>query len=216
MLLTSSAKDAQIASLLPLADAVMRRYTKRELTEAEYTEFHSGSGRSTLVLRNRPVLTPEAVTDVRVDLGGYFGQAPNAFPPSSIQTRGRDWALKLDQSGVGTSGLLVRLSTPFSTYGRGTLWGGFAGSIWQMGVGNIRVTYTAGYPANAIPDDLVLAGANLVSLMMRVGRVGVGSGTLTSESVGAYSYSLGNPTPGEPPEITTARQLLSNYREQAV
>jgi len=211
----NTSKDALIVSLLPVANAVLKKYLKRNIEQATYTEYYSGTGRPELVLRNRPILVPSDIAGVWIDQTGNFGQSSGAFPASGLQTLGTDYMLRLEDNGIGESGILLRATVPFAVYGvRGTLWGGPARAQWPAGQGNIKVTYTAGYAT--VPDDIKHAGGMLVALMLRIGPTGVGSGALTSEGEGGYSYSLAYPSSDEPPEIGAIRQLLSVYREVSI
>lgn len=210
-------KDVAINANLAAADAVLKMYCKRDLEPPSepYVEYHSGRGRRILVLRQRPILSPDDIVGVWLDQTGYAGQGEDAFTDDPLEI-GRNFMLRIDGSnGSSESAILEMIASPFVSYGQGgTLWGGPRGAVWPRGQGNIKVEYTAGY--NPIPDDLIRAGALLCALMVRTGPSATGSAALTSESLGGYSYSLSYPGTDDPPEITSARQILSRYREVTV
>ena len=209
-------KDNVINPLLPIADAVIERYCKRKFRRpaTPYTEYHSGTNRTKIWLKHRPIATPDDVLGVWIDQGGFWGRAPDAFSsPSNVQVDGQDYALKIDDSdGLGSeAAILVRLSAPFVLYGQnGTRWGGPMGPVWPAGQGNIKVQYYAGYTDATMPVELIQAGAQWLAWALRTGQIGPNSGDVSSESVGSYSYNLAtNPAP----DVGSIRNLLSNFRE---
>jgi hypothetical protein len=160
-----------------------------------------------------------------IDFQGQWDQRPlsstsdvGPFGPKTIQVLGINYAVNQNRSGVSgksKQGLLTRIGG----YGVGGWLGSYPyqlGQIgklssyrlpcWPRGTGNIKVQYSAGY--ETIPADLSFAATTLVSRMVRSQPNGF---LLSSESLGAYSYSiLAN---GNDPEISDIRSILSRYKE---
>ena len=61
----------------------------------------------------------------------------------------------------------------------------YKSSKFMKGVGNYRVTYTAGYTQALVPYDLKIACAQIAGIYYNT----AGSGGIASESIGAYSVS---------------------------
>lgn len=195
-------------------DAIIKQYCKRDIESATYTEYYDGQDTHELVLRSTPVT---AITGVWVHQGGFYGLAPGAFPSTTEITEGANFVRKLGKNGICNSGILIRVSG---------LNAGFTGwypehymsnklaasrlPIWPFGQGNIKVTYTAGYAT--IPKDLKIAGAMIVAGLAKDLPLG---GRITSESLGAYSYTLDRSTDfgrSSRPEIASVANILGRYR----
>lgn len=117
------------------------------------TEYYAGRGTNALLLRARPVFTTPAV-QAWVSDTGYWGQASGAFSGSADQlTYGSDFALKIDQEdGTSRSGILVRLN---GVWGRALFRrAGDLSPHTDAGLGNVKVTYTAGYTVDTLPAAL--------------------------------------------------------------
>jgi hypothetical protein len=80
--------------------------------------------------------------------------------------------------------------------------------------GSIRVTYTAGYPALSMPEDLMSAVDGLACMMYRSQKFG--GSPVQSESLGAASYSLAVQFLANMAPVGTPRQTLNSYREMVV
>ncbi len=78
---------------------------------------------------------------------------------------------------------------------------------WPRGDRNIKVSYSAGYLS--VPADLTYAATMLVTYMARVQPLGA---SLSSESLGAYSYSVLSNS-NDVPEIGSLSVCLRRYRE---
>jgi hypothetical protein len=82
--------------------------------------------------------------------------------------------------------------------------------------GCVKVVYNAGYVN--VPIDIQYAVAWVVSYMRRTLPL---AGPIMKETIGDYSYTLGVIPVGNKfgtyhPDLATARQLLSRYREVAI
>lgn len=145
------------------------------------------------------------------DWTGYHGHNPTgAFAATTALTFGTDFGLDFDKGGTTSrSGLLIRFDTSWSELD----YRGRPGVLLQepgASFGSVKVAYTAGY--QTIPKDIQAAVAYLVAFLKRTMPLGA---DVHSERIGGYSYEL---VPfmlrrSEQPELGTARQLLSRYKE---
>jgi hypothetical protein len=220
--LTDTSKDALLDQIRPGVEAAIEGYCKRQFAEAARIEFYTGSGESRLLLNQYPVT---AVADVRVDLGGNFGTTAGSFGTGTVLTSGVDYALEIDASGTSRAGALRRLGGVGSSWGAwpgpimspaglgsgGSLTAGRDGPVWLAVAGSIRVMYTAGFDAGAMPEDLMLAVDQTVALVYRTGKWG-GALQLSSESLGNYSMTLAAQAIASMPPVGSARQILTRYR----
>lgn len=198
--------------LIDSASALIKRYCKRDLEQATYTEYYSGDGQQDILLLQWPV---SSVAHVYFDQNGYWGQGSGAFGAATELTQGTQWALIQEDSSGSRRGMIRKLgsaNSAFIGYYPENFWSGKLGArrlpSWPVGNGNLKIVYTAGYAT--IPDDLQLACDMMTMFLIR----NVPSGApLTSESLGAYSYSVGSGLIGSHPELGSVKQLLSPYRE---
>jgi hypothetical protein len=154
---------------------------------------------------------------VWIDPNAYGGQASGAFPDTLLLAPGSQFMVPTDGRSmtrseeatllrVGGQGAAFVGSYPETLY-RGKL-GGQHLPEWPLGNGNIKVAYTAGY--YPIPDELSYATAMLVAQMVRI----MPSGTdLSSESLGAYSYSVLQANADMGPELGSIRRVLASFRD---
>lgn len=216
--ITGTSEDAKLTVMIGAVNAEIKQYCRQNFEQATYTEFYSGTGTRNIVLRKRPV---QSVSEARLDQSAYYGQSPNAFAANTILTVGTDFALELDETleangqVVSRAGLLVRV---------GTIWPEmnaqfYPGRITQEygpSFGNVKVTYVAGYPADAFPQDVKLAAYLMVAQTKR--GAAFGGAQPTSEQISDYRYNLsfGYRQQATLPEIGSIRQLLARYREIAI
>lgn len=221
---SDTSNDTLFSMLLANAQSDIESFCDRKFELATYTEYYSGNGNRNFCLRQRPV---NSIASLYLDLGGYYGQAPNAFQASSLLTPGVDYVLQYEEGGsTSGSGLVTRISgtfggfTAFATnlnvnYTGGTLTQQGAMPRWPKRDGCIKVTYSAGYDSSANPS-LVSGDLQQAHLMMTtvfyLTRKTAGQ-LYSGETLGKYSYTLRGPMAGEPPEMGTIRQILSRYRE---
>jgi hypothetical protein len=208
---------AWLEDIIDATDAIIKKWCKRNLESANYTEYYSGSDRPELVLRQRPVT---AVTAVYMDPTGFWGQGANAFPSSTLMTAGTHYALVLDDGGnQSTCGVLMRIGGTGpgfpGTYPDQWMGGKLAAyrlPRWQRGQGNIKIQYTAGY--TTVPEDLANAATQIAAYLVRNMPSGM---PLTSEGLGAYNYSIQSGLDvGTVPELGGAGMTLRRYREVSV
>ncbi len=201
-------QDLWYDSLRVAAEATVKSYCKRDFESQDYVEYYDGNGTRFLTLRQTPVT---AVTSVHLDSTAYYGTNPvTAFAASTLLTPGVDYALAVDAGGtVSKAGIVVRINYTWPELPR-NYWFNQLVNDQGPAYGSIKVSYTAGY--SEIPADVQYATCFIVSFMKRTINFG---GTFFSEHIGDYSYKsllrdLKNP------EIGTARQLLSRYRERSI
>ncbi len=134
-------------------EQAVKSYCKWELEQATATDYPDGNGQPDLPLR-RPYVS--SVTSVYLDSTGYYGQSNNAFPAASLLTAGTDYALVLDDGSDARGGRLRRLGLGNYWYWPSDLiYAQYPGGItyapppwWPVGSGNLKVTYTFGFPSN--------------------------------------------------------------------
>lgn len=171
--------DSLLSYLIQGVDAGIKQYLKRNIEQAEYTEYYCGNAQNKLVLRNRPALV--ANMSVWFDPNGQYGRRADAFPPHTLQRDGYDYVLDSPDGVKSNSGLLIRLAggpsggVPGGPWAfelrKGTLTARLP-PVWSVGFGNIKVTYTAGYAADEIPEDLKLAATSFAAWMRAVTPIG--------------------------------------------
>lgn len=179
-------------------------------TDTSFTGCAGGTG--TLSTGNR-IRSPI----VFYDANGYYGSTPSGFPASSIVVEGTEYAVLRDSGGTKSNRSMLRKIS-----GTGASWIGFypeslwSGKLaarklafWPRGDGNIKVIYTAGYEEAEMPADIQAAAIMLIGIWVRMMPMGQ---LLTSEGLGAYSYSLGWPPQGTA-GLGTIERTLAPHRE---
>lgn len=189
--ITDNGEDALLQQLMSEAEAAVKLFTRRRLDQHTITnEYYDGPGRQVLILNQRPVTS---VVDVRVDANGMSGQSATGFDSNSVWTQGVDfYARRLTEDEKNPGELIAA----------GSEWG----SVWPEGIGNIRVSYVAGY--STIPEDVQYAVHSLIARMREDQEHGR---PVISETLGSYSYSLLSGK-AEGQEMTSARSALLKYR----
>jgi hypothetical protein len=211
-----TSRDPQLSALKDAAEIVVKNYCRREFEVKTYTEYHQGTDRRQLILRQHPVTS---IANVWVDYYGEYGDNPSgSFPSSTLLTFGTDYDLDWDGDypvGSGTrvcySGVLLRMQTIWQMRSR-AYYPLQLSPDSQSSDGSIKVVYTAGF--DPIPLDIQYAVAYVVAYMRRTIQVG---GELQSEKIDLYSYDLHFPRYGlKPAEIGAAREILARYREMTI
>jgi|LakMenE18May11ns_1017448.scaffolds.fasta_scaffold9959288_7 hypothetical protein len=203
-------QDDFLNMILISSEAVVQNWLGRKLEQNTTTEYLTGTGKRSLILRHRPVLS---IVSVYEDFNGHFGTSPGSFSSSQLLASGRDYMLDLDTNGTSSSsGILYRINSNWLELGREFVPGKLTPETGSP-YGNIKVTYTHGYAA--VPDDIIFATCMVASYMKR--NIGIG-GDIKSEKLGDYSYTLGGnglDSRSSIPEIASAMAILSRYRECA-
>lgn len=204
-----TAQDPWLTALLSSADALAKEYMGRAIEAANYVEFYQGTGQRTLALVQRPVLQ---INNLWQDFAANYGQAPGAFASNTLLTQGKDYVLDYGNGGTASrSGLVIRLGGVWSEVGRTYYVGKLSAEIGPS-FGCIKVDYRAGY--TTIPPDLQYAVAYLVAYMRRTIKLGA---PVTEERIGDYQYEIMKNVHvnDRDPDLSSARQILSRYRESA-
>lgn len=198
--------------VIDAAESSIIDYCKRDLRSTTYTEYHSGRNTPYIITRQRPIIS---VTNVWLDAGGYGGQGTNPFASDTVLTAGVDYIVMYDKGETSEAGLIKRIGGFGQQYlgyiPENIVSGKLAGRklpTWPRGELNIKVTYTAGY--SPIPNSIKYAAQMLAAYMARSLPLGA---PLSSESLGQYSYSVGQVDIGTIPELGTVRRALARYRE---
>jgi len=196
--------DDVLAVLIPQADEMIKGYLQREIEQATYTEYYSGSGNQVIVLNQTPV---QSITSVSEDSDGYFGDGTDAFPAASLLVEGTDYVLRKDDATateVSKSGILYRIGKawprPYSRL-RGQL-----ASAPGLGLGNIKVVYVAGWAT--VPADIQFAANKLVTSMLQSRSL---QGPLESESIEDYSYTIAG-AEDQSKMLDSVKGSLSRYK----
>lgn len=175
--------DDVIDLLIPQADAMIKGYLKRDIEQATYTDFYSGTGNRILTLNQVPV---QSVTSVHLDSDGYYGDGTDAFPASSVLVEGTDFVLRKDDNTateLSKSGILYRIGNAWLK--PNARYGSQLSSSPGLAMGNIKVVYVAGWAT--VPADIQFAANKLVTSMIESRSK---SGRLQSENIEDYSYTL--------------------------
>ncbi len=212
--LSVTTEDARIQQLLDGAEEAIWQWIGRErvqgyhpFEQVQSTEYYDGKQRQMLVLRRRPTVSVQAVW---VDRSGYYGQNPTAFvDPQTSWNVGTQCALMRNDESEANPGILVAFAGVVPS------WQGQAviSPAWPAGMGNIKVTYTAGY--SSLPLDLVSAICNITAAIRKAAPRG---NQLASETLGRYTYTLmrsGGKAGGtaDVNEIGMAISTLARYKE---
>lgn len=205
------------------ACTIADKYVGRNLASETATEYYDGALTTFLNLKRWPVT---ALTEVRYDLSGGFGQVPNSFGTNTILVQGTDYFL---DSTRGILQLIRNLSagfdwfsrgyrTPTSSgrYGRGLV-ASYIPASWGQVLGSVKVTYTAGLVTAT--QDLVAAVTEIATYMLRI----IDTGGLISSSVSFIDVSESTEVKqmidqlrGGLPALGTSRMILDNYRTPVV
>lgn len=179
------AEDPLLSLLLASTSAAIEEYCGRTFASTIYTgQIYQGNSQQVFALRNRPVT---AISALYLDNSAYWGTALGSFPASTLLVEGVDYALDRDQpDGSSRSGLVYRI---------GGLWQrpqirrvGTIGNAEGAQVGNIKISYTAGF--SVLPINVELAAMLAIAKVRRTAPYGQ---ALASESYKDTSYSLFHP-----------------------
>jgi hypothetical protein len=222
---TGTADDAALAAFLAAADAAVKAWLRWNPEQTTTAAYRDGSGTPELVFFTGRAVSL-TVSEVRLDTAnGGYGQVPDSFGSTTVLTAGTDYfhdpatGVLVRNSSAGNAG---HFAFPPAHPAGSVQWSGLgrrAAVAWPAyPKGCVKVTYTNGYAAGAVPADLAYAVARLATRMSASGRLG---GLMTGESLTGYSYSLAGPPSGADAlrvlmgdaELTG---LLAPYREMTV
>lgn len=182
-------------------------------TTTTFTGCTGGTG--TLSNANNNVFSPV----VWWDPAGYYGQAASAFAQTAQLVIGSNYVVQMDEGStrrLAKRGLIRRIGGAgqgFIGFYPENFYSGKLGAYrlptWPRGDGNIKLSYTAGYPLYSRElRELSYACAMLVAQMVRIQPSGT---DLASEGMGNYNYSVRQAF--DSPELGEIRRVLSAYRE---
>jgi len=218
---TNTAQDSRLQIYLDAAWAGFINEVGRDIIQTTYPAapdvgrgdngIYSGGGYRQILLRQRPAITTGM--EVYLDSSGRFGQNPDgSFATATKLTYGTDYCLRTDGCLPGTStvcsysGILERVGTNWP--GRAKYTPGQVTLQPTDGGGNIKVIYTGGWPT--IPYDIRSCVCQIAAYIRRNADKG---GSMTSESLGGYSYSLGaQVAAGAVPEMGSIRKTVLDYK----
>lgn len=169
--------DAQLAVVIPAAQAVAERYCNRLFDTATYTELHDGDGTDTLILKNGPITS---ITSIKVV--DAAGTVLSTYDSTAYVPDLRTGIVKLYDSRYG------RLVHDEFGILQNTQWGNQP--YWPRGFQNIQAIYVGGY--SSMPADLQLAMYQYVDAILSQSLISVGQNAFTSERLGNYQYALAN------------------------
>lgn len=202
--ITSDDDDTRLSTVLCGIEQSVKGFCRNDILSAEATEYYDGTGDGELVLKRRPVT---AISTVRVDANGAYGNGSNVFGSTTEWEFGTAYTIRsLSETSRHNDGILKSLK------GRAPGWAQLPGiGVWPEGVGNIKVTYTAGY--SSTPDDLALAIFQLASAAWAMTEE-KGLAPVSEETIGRYSYTLmrGDEQAVSGINLVNARAALERYR----
>ena len=196
--------DAQLAQWGAGVSTLVQRWCGREFAQASLTEFYHTNGTKNIVLRRRPVTS---VDSVHLDYTGYAGQSQDPFPVSSLLREGIDYYLDERSPGLSNTGLLVRSKGVWPERVRAREPDKLVAESYPLR-GNLKVSYTGGYAE--IPQDIQFACAQIVSFARRSAPFGAAP---VMERLGDHLYKIGQIALMTAPELGSARQILTIYKE---
>ena len=194
--ITGTNEDGSLTYLLNAADAEIKNYVHQDVERVTgRVEYYTGTATQVLVLRQRPVI---AVSEVRCDFQGYFGDTANSFNDTTLLVPGVDYTLDRNYNGtVSKSGILFRIANYWPQVERYGVQGQLS---VESGVsfGNIRVTYDSGYAAaGTLNDPAVLPPAIAMAVVQLVSywrmTLKNGGGFMTYEKLGRWEYEIQAP-----------------------
>lgn len=219
--ITTTASDGQLQVFLDQASAAVTDYCGRDFLARTYpgagedgggdNGIYCGDGSRFLVIRQRPITSIQSIYH---DPSANFGTNPDgSFTSATLMVEGSDYVVHWDSCLPGTTtkasrcGIIERVGTSWPSLAAYT-----PGKLVYHPIptrGTIKVSYTAGY--TTIPHAIRNAVVQLAAFIRRNYDKG---GSMTSESLGGYSYSLGSPSSsGQFPELGSIRAMLAKYVE---
>lgn len=213
--ITSSDFDAFLTLFIPQIDAAIRTDLNRPIIEKTMglIDILPGSGFEELILTHNPV---QSVEEVRESESGTYGAGIDPFPVETVKVAGIDYCLRIDDPVTqwSNAGILMRLGGVWRD--RSVRPPGKLAAQSRSGMGNVKVTYTAGLTASALPPpDLSLAANLLVSQVLASRKFSMPM-AMTSEGLSEYHYSLAQLIALGMTTIGTVAGILAKYRRMVI
>jgi hypothetical protein len=218
--LSGSTQTAFLNGACSVADG----YVGRRLDTAADTEYYDGSRDMFLNLKRWPVT---AISEVKHDLQGGFGQIPTSFGADTVLVQGTDYILDMNcgmitlLTNTRAANWFVRgYPLPYAgrNYGRGLV-ANYTPASWGQAPGSVKVTYTAGYTSGNKPTELVSAIAQIATYLDKINNTGgqtAASQSYIDTSQSFHVQTVIDQMRGGIPALGSARQILDNYRSPVV
>jgi hypothetical protein len=208
-LTATAALSDWLQQVIPQVDRAIRNELGRDVLEkqAGVVEYLAGSGNEVLLLTHTPV---QSITEVRVDSAGYAGQG-TGFGAATVLTAGVDYYLAPDDplNNWSRAGMLVRIGSVWPR--RSVRYAGQLSGSAAPGLANVKVTYSAGFTADAStpPADLQLAANLVLSQLRAAAKLGQ---VMQTERLGEYQYQLQPQQLGQAIRAASVEGVLQKYR----
>lgn len=181
-LLNTDSTDESMVSLLSFSVTTeIEKYCDRILVNREISEFHSGYASNSIGSKEYPVTGFSSLQIKDNSNIDYQNISPELYGVSP-------------KPGESTEPIEVELIN---------------GYLFPRGKNNIRLTYTAGYLPDAIPQDLKIAFCEILSWMLKrlkARQIGVNTLARAKNQTGPLLYDPNIPE--------HARQILDSYRRK--
>ncbi len=183
----NTSEDVNLNFFNEWASAWFEEWINRPILRRERTEYYNGTGTQKINLKSRPVYSTPTPACV-IDDNGAFGTSSGAFTGTAL-VWGTDFTLWFDNQEDGScrNGILLRLNNVWPN--RAVRVPGLLSPFTEKGVGNIRITYTAGYTVDTLPAQLRMSMNLLIAKMRFIFPLGL---DLTSDSYEERSLSWAN------------------------
>lgn len=218
----SQTQSESLSRLRLTAEKAVRRYVGATLTQGTYTHYLPKHERNATYILRTPEWPVRSITSIYLNHAGYFGQAPNAFPESTLLTAGVHYCLTIDRGGMSMFGHIMRIGSQRIDNK----------TLWPMIPGSVKVTYVAGFTSaelsgDATVDDLnpaEIATAVLITVgarwnMLKNKQSALKPGDVQSESLEGWSQTLAvQPTDKDMAAMLPddAKDLLQPYVRRSI
>ncbi len=192
----NTGQDDLFQMLITAESQLIANYCNRNFISQDYTEVRDGTGSRELMMKQWPITAVSSV-QINNDVVPYQSQFSQNVP--FVTPGWNSWGGPLPTSYYWTGRrILARLGA------------------WPRGQANLLVSYTAGYPADALPADLIQAATELVAFRYKQStRVGIGGGqAIDGQNVnfgGTGSSGLSGSNMGDMPQ--SVKTALQHYRK---
>lgn len=180
ILSADTSRDSQIDAMIAGVTSLVKQQLNRDIEATDYTEYHSGDGKPFLLLRQYPV---NSIASIYYDNAGYFGDGAGAFPASTLLISGTDYCLLDGLNHKGGQGMVRRIGSMW--YGRPSRVFGSVENLPPIDMGNIKVTYNAGFgpgaAAGPIPAAIVMSVNSLILQLVTTAAAGGGVASMSYE-----------------------------------
>lgn len=180
--ISASTYDAQLAVVIPAAQAAVERFCNRVFDTATFTETFSGDASGFYLLKNAPITSITSVSRLTRNSDGT--ETATALPVQSYRFDAETGELFLVPRGKTKVTSHDYFGAPYVS--------NWAHPSFTEGFGNYRVVYVGAYGGSySMPTDLQLAFYGYLDecLAAALSAVGGNLGVLSAETIGDYSYT---------------------------